>query len=152
MDILPTVSKLCAALLPEAPLDGIDLWPLLSSAKPELQREALLYFDNVHLQCARLGKWKLHVARHNSAAYSPPPPGGRVNLPLREPELYDLTADPQESYDAAPENPQVVAEIRQRIDRVMAGMPADIQQAWRDSQAAKVNNHPVGQHPRPATP
>jgi arylsulfatase len=152
MDILPTVAKLCGAPLPERPLDGIDIWPMLSGAKPELEREVLLYFDNVHLQCARLGKWKLHVARHNSAAYSPAPAGGRMNLPLREPELYDLMADPQESYDAAPENPRVAAEIKERIERVMAGMPAEIQKAWRDAQGMKVNNHPVGQHPREATP
>jgi arylsulfatase len=152
MDILPTVAGLCGAPLPKQPLDGVDLWPVLSGAKPQLEREALLYFDNLHLQCARLGKWKLHVARYNSAAYSPAPPGGRLNLPLRSPELYDLIADPQESYDAAPENPRIVAQIRERIDRLMAGMPADVQNAWRDTHARNVNNHPVGHHPREATP
>jgi hypothetical protein len=123
---------------------------MLSGKQAEIEREALLYFDNVHLQCARLGKWKLHVARYNSAAYSPAPGAGRINLPLRAPELYDLIADPQESYDVAPENPKVVAEIRARIDRLMAGMPEDIQQAWRETQSRKVNQHPVGQHPQVA--
>ena len=41
--------------------DGSDIWPLLSGRKNELEREALLYFDNVHVQCARLGRYKLHV-------------------------------------------------------------------------------------------
>ena len=150
MDMMPTIAKLCGAPQPKNPLDGVDIWPMLSGAKPEIEREALLYFDNVNLQCARLGKWKLHVARHNSAAFSPAPVGGRANLPLRAPELYDVTTDLQESYDVAPEHPQVVAEIRARIDRLMAGMPDAIQQAWRETQARKVNNHPVGQHPQPA--
>jgi arylsulfatase len=150
MDILPTVAGLCNAPLPKNALDGIDILPLLTGARPQLDREALLYFDNLHLQCARLGKWKLHVARHNSAAYSPAPPGGRRNLPLHQPELYDLIADPAESYDAAPENPAVVADIRGRIDKLMAGMPAEIQEAWRTAQAIRVNQHPTGQHPRPA--
>jgi hypothetical protein len=73
-------------------------------------------------------------------------------LPLQAPELYDLELDPQESYDVGPENPQVVAQIRTRIDKVMAGMPDEIQQRWRESQAMKVNAHPVGQYPRRATP
>ena len=150
MDMMPTVAKLCGAPLPKNPLDGIDIWPMLSGAKPEIERDVLLYFDNVNLQCARLGKWKLHVARHNSAAYSPAPVGGRTSLPLRAPELYDVTTDVQESYDVAPEHPEVVAEIRARIDRIMAGMPDAIQQAWRETLSRKVNNHPVGQHPRAA--
>src|SRR5688500_10181277 len=147
---MPSVAKLCVAPLPKNPLDGIDIWPMLSGAKPEIERDVLLYFDNVNLQCARLGKWKLHVARHNSAAYSPAPVGGRTTLPLRAPELYDVTIDDEQSYDVAPEHPEVVAGIRARIDRMVAGMPDAIQQAWRETLSRKVNSHPVGQHPRAA--
>jgi arylsulfatase len=152
MDMMPTVARLCEAPLPKAQLDGIDIWPMLSGSQTEMEREALLYFDNVHLQCARLGRWKLHVARYNSAAYSPAPAGGRINLALRTPELYDLVADPQESYDVAPENPKVVAEIRARIDRLMAGMPDPIQESFRETQARKANQHRVGDIPSVAKP
>ena len=88
-----------------------------------MQREVLLYFDNIHMQCARWGRWKLHVARYNSLAYSPAPADGRMNLRLRNPEMYDLQNDPGESYDVAPEHPDVVAEMRGRIERLMAGFP-----------------------------
>ena len=118
LDILPTLSRLCDVPLPKNPPDGIDIWPLIASQKPELERDALLYFDNVHLQCARWRQWKLHVARYNSAVYSPAPAGGRVNLPLPAPELYDVVNDPDESYDVAPEHPEIVAEMRSRIERL----------------------------------
>jgi len=56
MDIFPTVVKLCGAVLPPNPLDGIDIWPLLTGRSQMLEREVLLYFDNWNLQCARGGR------------------------------------------------------------------------------------------------
>jgi len=150
MDLLPTVARLSQAALPGNPLDGVDVWPLLSGQKQELEREALLYFDNVYVQCARRGRWKLHVARYNSMAYSPAPPGGRVNLPLRHPELYDLVSDPDESYDVAPEHPEVVAEIQGRIERLMEGFPEEIRLAHAETKAKATGNSAIGAVPRPA--
>jgi arylsulfatase A len=150
LDILPTVARLSNVPLPPNPLDGVDIWPLLSGAKPEIEREALLYFDDVHLQCARWGRWKLHVARYNTLAYTPAPPGGRVNLPLPEPELYDLILDPDESYNVAPEHPDVVAEIRRRIERLIAGFPEEIRRDWEETKARRVAPTPAGHVPRPA--
>ncbi len=150
LDILPTVARLSNVPPPPNPLDGVDIWPLLSGAKPEIEREALLYFDNVHLQCARWGRWKLHVARYNTLAYTPAPPGGRVNLPLPEPELYDLIHDPDESYNVAPEHPDVVAEIQRRIERLIAGFPEEIRRGWEETKARHVAPTPAGHVPRPA--
>src|ERR1022692_1395571 len=99
---------------------------MLSGQKAEMEREALLYFDDVHLQCARLGKYKLHIARYNTTQYNPAPVGGRMNLPLKVPELYDLVADADESYDVAPQHLEVVAEIRARIERLIPGFPEAI--------------------------
>lgn len=147
MDVLPTVARLCEAALPAQPLDGIDIWPLLTAQKPSLDREALLYFDNVYLQCARLNHYKLHIARYNSAVYSPAPPGGRVNLPLPAPELYDLRNDPEESYDIAPERPEIVKEIQGRIDRLMGGFPENIRTVHKET-FAKTTVGAIGAHPR----
>ena len=112
MDVFPTVARLCGAALPSKPLDGIDIWPLLHGERQSIDRAPLLYFDNWDLQCARWMNWKLHIARHNTAAYTPAPPGGRFSFLLPKPELYNLASDPDESYDVAPENPQIVAQIR----------------------------------------
>jgi len=149
MDILPTVARLCDAPLPKNPLDGIDIWPLLSGPKPELDREALLYFDNVYLQCARFKQWKLHIARYNTIAYNPAPAGGRFNFPLRNPELYDLLLDPDESYDVAPEHPDVVKEIQGRIERLMEGFPEQIRQAHAETKARRSRETRVAALPAP---
>ena len=47
------------AAKPARAVDGIDIQPLLSGAKTELEREVVLYFDSVNVQCARWGKWKV---------------------------------------------------------------------------------------------
>jgi arylsulfatase A-like enzyme len=150
IDVLPTVARLTGSSMPKLPVDGIDIWPLISGARPSLEREALLYFDGWNLQCARWGKWKLHVARYNSFAYSPAPPGGRVNLPLQQPELYDIEQDPTEAYDAAPENPAVVAEITGRIERLIAGFPEEVKHAWSQTRARQTAVRAVGALPAPA--
>ncbi len=152
MDILPTVARLCGAALPGNPLDGIDIWPLLSGETQSLEREVLLYFDGWHVQCARWGRWKLHVARYNSVAWTPDPSYGRYNLPLPRPELYDIEADPDESYDAAPENPGIVAEIRSRIEALLPSFPYEVTSAWRDTMSRQVWDTPVGALPILQTP
>ncbi|MBZ5610632.1 MAG: sulfatase [Acidobacteriia bacterium] len=153
LDLLPTVVRLCGAALPSKPLDGIDIWPLLSGQKESIEREVLLYFDNWDLQCARWMNWKLHIARHNTAAYAPAPPGGRFSFTLARPELYNLANDPDESYDVAADNPQVVEEIQRRIKSLVPGFPEQVQQAWTESQARKsIPSLPAGAYARPVQP
>jgi arylsulfatase A len=150
LDIVPTVTRLCGGTLPAKPLDGIDIWPLLSGQKESIDREALLYFDGWNLQCAHWMNWKLHIARHNSAAYAPAPPGGRLNYTLAKPELYNLATDPDESYDVAAENPVVVAEILRRVHALLPSFPEPVQKAWAESQARPSDpNLPAGAYARP---
>lgn len=148
IDILPTVAKLTGAALPSKPLDGIDIWPMIAGGRNEIDREAFLYFDNVNLQCARWKRWKLHVARYNSLAYSPPPADGRVNLPLRPPELYDLSADDNEDYDVAAQHPEIVREIQARIERLIVTFPDIIQHAWAETQMRPTAPSATGAVPR----
>jgi len=149
MDLHPTVAKLCGAT-GRNPFDGIDIWPLLSSAAQTVDREAFLYLDGLNVQCARLGKWKIHIARHNVMIYNPVPAAGRMSLPLAKPELYDLENDPAESYDVADENPRVVADLRARIERVVASMPDPVRQAYRAQMSRKSVPYAAGAQPRPA--
>jgi arylsulfatase A len=148
MDILPTLAGLCGAPRPDKPLDGIDIWPVLSGRTPALERETLLYFDDWNVQCARRGRWKLHFARYNSDTYAPAPSGGRFNLPLPSPELYDIEHDPDESYDVAPANPAVVTGIRHSVERLVEGFPAEVQKAFKDTVARQVLPTSTGALPR----
>lgn len=153
IDVLPTLAKLCGASLPGNAMDGVDIWPLLTGQKRDIQRaELLLYFDDWNLQCARWGKWKLHVARYNTMAYNPAPAGGRVNFPLPAPELYDIEADVDESYDVAPGNAAIVQEMLARLDRMVAGFPEEVRKAWAATRARQIAPTPVGALPRAAPP
>jgi arylsulfatase len=143
MDVLPTVAKLTGVKPPSNPPDGIDIGPVLVGEKKQTEREALLYFDDRYIQCARLGRWKLHVARYNNVTYSPAPAGGRVNLPI-QPELYDLISDPEESYDVADKHADVVTDIQSRIERLIAGFPEDIRKAHEETRARKTLRTPAG--------
>jgi arylsulfatase A len=150
MDVFPTVSKLCGCAAPTKPLDGIDIWPMLSGQKPVIDRAPLLYFDNWDLQCARSMNWKLHIARHNTAAYSPAPAAGRHSYILPKPELYNLATDPEESYDVAPENPQVVSELQSKIAEMIKTFPEPVQKAYAEAQSRKVDPAmPTGAYARP---
>jgi arylsulfatase len=148
MDIFPTVANLCGASRPANPLDGIDIWGLLSGASKSLEREALLFFDDWNLQCARWGRWKLHLARYNAFAYGPAPALGRVNLPLASPELYDLELDPDESYDVAAERSEAVKEILARVERLIPGFPREVVDAWEATRARRTHPSATGALPR----
>jgi arylsulfatase len=127
-DMMPTICSLTGAKPPEVHLDGYDILPLLTGARPEIEREAMLLFDGWDLHAARLGKWKLHVARRNHMIYSAAPPQGAMTLPIK-PELYDLTTDIDESFDVAEMHPAVVEDIQSRIGRLIAEMPEPVRQA-----------------------
>ena len=153
MDVFPTVTRLCGGTLPQKPLDGIDIWPLLSGQTKSIEREALLYFDNWDLQCAKWMNWKLHIARHDSSTYSAAPVGGRHNYVLTHPELYNLATDPQESYDVSPEHPDIVREIQTRVARLIETFPEPVKKAYAESKARPYSPlTPVGARPRPVTP
>ena len=151
MDIFPTVTRLCGGTLPSKPLDGIDIWPLLTGQKAiDRSRRRCCTSTTGILQCARWMNWKLHIARHNTAAYTPAPAGGRHSYTLPRPELYNLANDPDESYDVAAENPQIVEEIQRRIKTLLPGFPEQVQKAWAEAQARRSDPQvPAGAYARP---
>ena len=144
LDLLPTVAGLSGAGLPTNPLDGIDIRSLLTGSETSLSREAFLYFNDVYLQAARLGSWKMHVSRFNVPAFCPAPAEGRMNLPLPWPELYDVVADADEGHDRSNRNLGVIGDMRGRIERLMQTFPADIQDAWARTIAMRVQGTPAG--------
>ena len=144
MDIVPTVCAMTGAAKPTRATDGIDITPLLTGAKTEIEREVLLYFDNINVQCARSGKWKVHFSRYNNVTYSPPPAGGRRNIRLKNPELYDVVADPGESFDVAEENPEVLKRIIARVDELIRGFPEAIQKQYETQKVGPLSPSPAG--------
>ena len=137
MDILPTIAAITHANLPAKALDGVNIWPVLTGDQSSVVREVFLYFDSWNIQAARLGPWKLHVSRYNDFPWSPDPIVGRFNLPLSEPELYNLDVDPDESYNVAEENPAIVADIRARIIKLLPTFPPNVAEAWNYTMSLK---------------
>lgn len=146
MDMLPTLAGMAGARVPVT-VDGVDILPMLKGERAYIDRAVLLYFDDLHVQCARWGPWKLHLARYNSPAWSPEPVGGRRNLPLPHPELYNVVADPSEAFDLAEEKPEMVAQIRAMVDEQILKMPDGVRMAWRDTMAIRVQETPAGALP-----
>jgi arylsulfatase len=147
LDVTPTVIKLCGAASPAKPLDGHDVWRLWAAEVDHIDREPLLYFDDVHLQCARWGRWKLHVSRYNRRGYSPPPKEGLKNLLLPKAELYDLDTDADESYDVADLHPEIVRQMMGKIEAAMKTFPDDILRDWEVTKDLKVSPTPTGALP-----
>ncbi|HEY3742948.1 MAG TPA: sulfatase, partial [Bryobacteraceae bacterium] len=155
MDILPTIANLSGAKLPSKPLDGINIWPILSGEVETLNHDAFFYFDSWNIQCVRFGPWKLHVSRYNDFAWNPDPPGGRINLPLAPPELYNLEQDPDESYDVAADFPDIVTDLQNRIIRALPTFPSGVAYAWNTTLGLKSTGFDGGlpvQIPPPQAP
>ena len=147
LDLMPTLARLTGSPTPVPRSDGVDIWPLFTGEAVEVERDPLLYFDGLNLQCARSGRWKLHLTRYNCYPWVPDPPGGKLNLPLPRPELYDLENDPEESSDVAEDNPDVVAQIRSRVEEMLLAFPDDVRSAWRGTMSLPVEDTESGALP-----
>lgn len=152
LDLLPTVAGFAGAGVPALPLDGVDIRGVLTGEQSSVDRDTFLYFNDVYLQAVRNGNWKMHVSRYNSPPFYPAPAGGRLNLPLPEPELYDVTRDLDEAHDRASRNPAVVADMQARLKQALATFPAEIQDAYTRTMQVPVQGTPSGCLPIKATP
>jgi arylsulfatase len=129
MDVFPTIAAVTGAGLP-ATMDGVDISQVFTGQQASVPHDTFFYFDGWHLQCARVDNWKLHVARYNIPPWLPTPPGGRINLPLMKPELYNIQVDPEESYDVASTHPDIVASIQAKIQAAIPNFPWQVHDSW----------------------
>jgi uncharacterized sulfatase len=149
LDLFPTIASVAAAPLPRNPMDGVNIWPVLAGESEAVERPPFLYLDGYNLQCARLGRWKLHMSRYNGPAFAPPPDGGRVNLPLLLPELYDMETGAEECYNTASQNPVIVSDILARVQEILPTLPAAVQSAWSDTTSRPAAYVNAGEWPSP---
>ncbi|HXG62341.1 MAG TPA: sulfatase [Planctomycetota bacterium] len=125
IDVLPTMARLIGAALPEHPIDGRDIGPLLRGEPgARSPHEALYFYWHRELQAVRWGRWKLHFLHTYPTLAGRP--GGKGGLPARtetgriELSLFDLERDPGETRDVQAEHPEVVARI-QTLAEAMRG-------------------------------
>lgn len=123
VDWYPTLLKLAGASLDQKlPLDGRDIWPVLTEGKPSPHAEILLN-TTPRGGAIRVGDWKLVV---NGAAGIGEDDAQAVPTQKRkraakqkagpEVELFNLAQDLSEKQNLAAENPQKVKELRARYD------------------------------------
>lgn len=115
MDLLPTLTKLIGAELPEdRVIDGRDIWPLVTAAAGATSpHDALFFYWAGELQAVRSGKWKLHLP-HSYVQPNPPGTGGQpgpIARPRIELSLYDLEQDSGETNNLAAAHPDVVKRL-----------------------------------------
>jgi arylsulfatase A-like enzyme len=104
VDMYPTLAALAGAPLGRnKPLDGIDMWPTLAERKPS-PRDEVVYDIEPFRAAVRKGEWKLVW---------------RATLPSQI-ELFHLANDVGEKTNLAAQNPQKVAELKQRIETLAA--------------------------------
>jgi hypothetical protein len=110
------------------PLDGKNVLPFLLGQVEQIPDNLYLFFDAQYLQTARMGRWKIHVARWNIPRYTAAS-GQQKNITLRAPELYDMTTDVGESYNLAADHPQVFRDLQARIAAILRTFPEEIKAA-----------------------
>jgi len=119
----------------------------MTGAQKQIDREPFLYFNDICLQAARLGPWKLHMSRFNMMPFTPEPVGGRRNLPLPNPELYNVVTDPDESHDRSGRNAVVVENLKASMRRLIQTFPDEALGDWNGTMSLKVHPTAVGALP-----
>lgn len=120
IDLFPTIAKLIGAKLPNHPIDGLDVWPLIAGKRgaKNPHKTYLSYYENNQLQAVWSGdgRWKLqlpHTFRTLGGR-----PGGTNGIPakyeqckIEKPELYDIRTEISEMANVADKNPRIVRSL-----------------------------------------
>jgi arylsulfatase len=124
IDILPTLSEITGAPLPQKKIDGVSILPLLRGDKEAMPRhEFLYYYRENSLEAVQSDYWKLILPHENFQVYRFHQPG-RDGWPgstgkekIDSLQLYDLRRDPGEWYDVARYYPGKVHELLELVNR-----------------------------------
>ena len=112
LDLLPTLCRLAGVEPPEVELDGRDLTDVIL-ADAGSPHEAIVLFDNAKVAAVRTDRWK-YVVRSYYRTFDIPL--DRFGYPL----LFDMRADPAETYGLARLHPDIAAEMKARLEAAKA--------------------------------
>ena len=111
MDLHATILNLAGATPPPNPLDGLDIWPMLTEGAPS-PHDYYYYFRVSRLEAVRDAEWKLRIAMPATDWDSPELQTG--DEPILT-ELFNLKNDPFEQFDLSAEYPEVVERLKGRL-------------------------------------
>ena len=129
IDLFPTITRLIGAELPKHPIDGLDVWPIITSKRgaSNPHRAYWFYYEVNALQAVVTGdgRWKLQLPHTYRTLGGKP--GGKNGSPapyesvkIEKAELYDLEADIQENNDVADKHPDIVKKLEAEAERARA--------------------------------
>ncbi len=109
LDLFPTSLKLAGGAIPsDRVIDGQDVGANWISAAPAAVR-AFYFYRGARVFAVRKGQWKLHLLTQKG--YGQPNPEAH-DPPL----LFDLHADPGETFNVAASHPEIVADLLKEIE------------------------------------
>jgi len=157
LDVLPSMVAMCGLKLPEKPLDGVDISPLLLGSGKAIETRPRIYFSamgngGLDVHCIRKGDWKLRVAQGiNGEVYlNDRMTGAKESAWLQNPELYNLALDPAESYSVAKSHPEMVAELLRDLEELMPSFPPRVVAEYAKLKLKPGDSStPAGASPRP---
>lgn len=121
IDWYPTLVKLGQGTLEQAtPLDGLDVWPMLTQSAPS-PHEAILSVSSPTAAALRIGDWKLTV----NSSQKPEEETGSKTKRKKDPEtrqsimLHNLAADPGETRNLADTETARVVAMRTKLDALL---------------------------------
>ncbi|CAN5531147.1 sulfatase [soil metagenome] len=129
IDVLPTLAKILDAKLPKLPIDGKDIGPLWrgeANAKSPHEAFAFYYRQN-EMQAVRSGPWKL-ILPHSYPSMAgresgkDGKPAAAVTRTVKDPELYNLEKDRNETTNVAAMNPDVIKAIMIHVEAFRADL------------------------------
>ncbi|UMB61782.1 sulfatase [Lutibacter sp. A80] len=106
IDLLPTIAYLTDAELSDKPIDGKNIWTLLSgneTAKSPHIKTGFYYYKDTILEAVRKGDWKLRITEEGVA-------------------LYNLKKDISESNNVAISNPKIVRKLKKMMEKFDADL------------------------------
>ena len=129
MDWLPTLAGLTGAALPPEPIDGHDLWPVLTrapGAQSAYDEMGFCYYFREQLQAVRWRQWKLYLPlEHKQLTLNPHGPRAACAA-----ELYDVAHDLGETREVASERPEVVAHLLALAERAREELGDEGREGW----------------------
>ena len=130
IDLLPTFAGITGGALPDHPIDGLDIAPLMyGEPGAKTPHDALYHYWDNQLQAIRSGRWKLHLP-HGYQTLGDQPGGmggvrGAYERTRIELALFDINTDPGEKYNVADEHPDIVERLRKIGEEFDASLQAN---------------------------
>ncbi|MHC4199872.1 MAG: sulfatase family protein [Planctomycetota bacterium] len=121
IDVLPTLAHLAGAKLPRNPIDGKNVWDLITG-RPGAENPHEYYpfstgrtFEGV---VTGDGRWKLHLPHRYRTLVTPGKDGkpGRYANKRIELSLFDMVNDPYETKNVIKERPEIAAKLKALAD------------------------------------